>query len=311
MEKFLKNFVLLVIFLSFIFQTNASAETYKNGDILENEIEFTKKFKLPVSSGKWIVIDNYGTDLYGMFFKGVVVARLDNNKEILEIIQIEKARLAGRFVNVIDNLINTYTFNNEYDGCYERPEYYLLEFYRKGSTHNCFRIGHLDLNKELTNPDDPEMRGNASFINHWIRENSIKVPKIVFHSNHSFFSRLTGSNLYLVDYIANPKLFNSPIINFFTEESSEYHKHNIDNYPEHKKTIEKWISVSAKNHRLFEKLTKAKDRHKLDLDNYIFEIETNQSSTNLVEEIKKLNELYKSGAINKEEFKKAKEKLLN
>ena len=72
---------------------------------------------------------------------------------------------------------------NKTDGCYERPEYYLLEFYRKGSTHNCFRVGHLDLNKELTNPDDPETRGNASFINHWIKKNSIKVPKIVFHSN--------------------------------------------------------------------------------------------------------------------------------
>jgi len=75
--------------------------------------------------------------------------------------------------------------------------------------------------------------------------------------------------------------------------------------------MKKWISTSAKNHRLFEKLNKAKDRHRLDLDNYIFEIETNQSSINLVEEIKKLNELYKSGAINKEEFKKAKKKLLN
>ena len=311
MEKFLKNIVLIVLLLNFIFQTNVSAKSYKNGDILENEIEFTKKFKLPISSGKWEVVSNYGYDYYGMFFKGVWIAKLDNNNEVLEFILVEKAILAGKYVDVIDNAINTIIFKDKYDGCYERPEYYILNFYKKGSSHNCFRVRHLDINKELTDPDDPQQRGIYSFVNHWIKENSIKLPKIMFHSNHTYFSRLSGANWYIVNYVANPKIYNGPSINYFTEESSEYHKFNIDDYPDHKKTMEKWISTSAKNHKLFEKLSKAKDKHKLDLDNYIFEIETNQSSTNLVEEIKKLNELYKSGAINKEEFTKEKEKLLN
>ena len=41
---------------------------------------------------------------------------------------------------------------------------------------------------------------------------------------------------------------------------------------------------------------------------YSEEIENNED---LTESLKKLNELYKSGAITKEEFKKAKEKILN
>ena len=41
MKKFLKNFVLLVIFLSFIFQTNVSAKTYKNGELATNKFDIS------------------------------------------------------------------------------------------------------------------------------------------------------------------------------------------------------------------------------------------------------------------------------
>ena len=69
--------------------------------------------------------------------------------------------------------------------------------------------------------------------------------------------------------MANPKLFNSPKINYLTEESSEFHKANISRYPEHKLTMDKWISVSAERHREIEKLLKAKEHHLLNLDKYI------------------------------------------
>ena len=37
----------------------------------------------------------------------------------------------------------------------------------------------------------------------------------------------------------------------------------------------------------------------------------NNESSNIVEQLKKLNELYKSGVLTKEEFEKAKKKILN
>ena len=54
------------------------------------------------------------------------------------------------------------------------------------------------------------------------------------------------------------------------------------------------------------------------IENFIIENDQNTKSSlstetndSLVEEIKKLNELYKSGVLTKEEFEKAKKKLLN
>ena len=74
--------------------------------------------------------------------------------------------------------------------------------------------------------------------------------------------------------------------------------------------MEKWVSISAKRHLEFEKFTKAKKDHLLNLDSYINE-NISTDSSNLSEQLKKLNDLYKSGALTKEEFKKAKLKILN
>ena len=112
------------------------------------------------------------------------------------------------------------------------------------------------------------------------------------------------------------KIFNSPKLNYFTEESSEFHKANISRYPEHKITMDKWISFSAKRHRHIEKSLKAKNHHLLNLDKYILnndieDVKNEDDKNNMIESLEKLNELYKSGAITEEEFKKAKDKILN
>ena len=69
-----------------------------------------------------------------------------------------------------------------------------------------------------------------------------------------------------------------------------------------------------------EKYNKAKDSHKLDLSAYYTEsknskvitvIDTEKVNDNMITNLKKLNNLYKSGILTKEEFTKAKKKLLN
>ena len=97
---------------------------------------------------------------------------------------------------------------------------------------------------------------------------------------------------------------------------TEFNKANIDRFPEHKVTMEKWISISAKRHEYLEKLFNAKENHLLNLNKYILEKDIDNLSNqgekkNITEDLEKLNELYKSGAITKEEFKKAKDKILN
>ena len=303
--------VLLTFLMSLNSYSNVNAKLYRSGTIFENEIKFSNKFVLPVSKGKWEVINQYDFN-YFFQFKGNSIVRLENN-EVMEFIWIERANLTSYQNTYINNALNEIVFKDQYDGCYTRPEYYIVEVYSKGSTHNCLVIRHIDSNKELFTPDDPGAV-NAQ-LKKVITDRSIIIPPIMFDSWHTYFSRLIRGEWYVIQYMANPKLFNSPKLNYLTEESSEFHKANISRYPEHKLVMEKWISVSAKRHREIEKLLKAKEHHLLNLDKYILENDSNYSSSegkkNIIEDLEQLNELYKSGVITKEEFKKAKDKILN
>ena len=74
--------------------------------------------------------------------------------------------------------------------------------------------------------------------------------------------------------------------------------------------------ITAKRHKNFEEVVGAKKRHLLDFSQFIFDNtqqkkSKNKSGKNIVAELEKLNELYKSGALTKEEFKKAKKKILS
>ena len=290
---------------------HVKAKLYRSGTIFENQIEFSKKFTLPLTEGKWEVINQYEFN-YFFQFKGNSIVRLKNN-EVMEFIWIERANLSSYQDAYIDNAMNEIVFKDQYDGCYTRPEYYIVEVYSKGSTHNCLVIRHIDSNKELFSPDDPGAV-NAK-LKKSLRDRSIIIPPIMFDSYHSYFSRLIRGEWYVIQYMANPKLFNSPKINYLTEESSEFHKANISRYPEHKLTMDKWISVSAERHREIEKLLKAKEHHLLNLDKYIQKNDNDylnsEEKKNIIEDLQKLNDLYKSGVITKEEFEKAKDKILN
>jgi len=174
---------------------------------------------------------------------------------------------------------------------------------------------HEEVNK-LYNPDDPALRGANRLIKKWLKDNSIKLPKITLGSDHSYFSRLTGGTWFTVGYSANPKIFDAPKNKFYTEESSEYHKYNIEKFPEHKKTMQKWISISAERHKRFEENVNARNSNKLDLSNYYSgkikpKDNKNKLSSEVISQIKQLNDLYKAGVLTKEEFEKAKKKILN
>ena len=83
-------------------------------------------------------------------------------------------------------------------------------------------VGHWDVKKDLTNPEDPYGEAAAAAYKYWIKSNSIVYPNIVLESQHSYFSRRASSNWYVVLYAINPKALSGPISNFKTEETSEY-----------------------------------------------------------------------------------------
>ena len=298
--------IILMLFIS----AEVNAQRYKPNEVVENKFKLNKKFQLNLPDGKWIVVNSRGESYYGLSSKYYSLVRLENDS-IVEYIEIAEAYTAGVYEDLVNQAIYEAIFKNKYDGCYERPEYFIVKVYKKGSTHNCLVIDHSDVRKDFFTPDDPQ-NGNAEFKK-WVKDNKIKLPKVGLSSFHAYFSRSSAGKWYLLTYLIDPKILNGPKNNFISEETSEYHKNNITNYPDHQKTMQKWVSISAQRHIEFEKLIKVIERHKLDLGN-LSPLKSKQSenlSNDIIDQINKLNDLYKNGILSKDEFEKAKKKILN
>jgi frataxin-like iron-binding protein CyaY len=301
------NKLLGITVLFFLLSSNLNAAYFKTGDIINNEIKINKHFKISLSKGDWEVVRRETLNSWGLNQRIIGIVRVENN-EVMEMIEIYEGLLGAIKMTYIDQAIFEMTFKNKYDGCYDRPEYFLLKLYQKGKVHNCMVVRHWDLDRELFYPDDPNLTGVARMYKNWIQENNITLPKIVLASEHSYFSRHVGGNWFSVIYVANPKMLGAPKNNFLSEERSEYHKFNINKHPKHKKIMEKWISISSGRHYDFENSNRAKKSHKLDLSMYLSSESKNsqKKSDKIITQIKKLNELYKDGILTKEEFEKAK-----
>lgn len=292
------------------FSAEVNAKRYKVNDVIENQFVMNKKFQLNLPEGKWTVVQSRGNNYYGLASKIYLLVRLENNLAV-EYIEIAEMKTAGVFESLVNQAIYEALFKNKYDGCYERPEYFVVKVYKKGSTHNCLVIDHSDVHKDFFTPDDGE--ASDAGVKKWIRDNNIQLPRVGLSSFHAYFSRLAAGKWYLLSYGIDPKILNGPKNNFISEEASEYHKNNISNYPDHQKTMQKWVLISAQRHIEFENLIKVMERHKLDLSNLSpskSQLSKN-SSNEIIDQINKLNDLYKNGILTKDEFEKAKKKILN
>ena len=203
MKKF---FSIILFYIILNFANNLLAKQFNIGDQINNYFNFNKDISIELTSGNWTVVrsEDYIDEIKQRI---VGIARVENN-EVMEIIEVYEGLLAGYFIGYVDPILIELVFKGEHDGCYERPEYFLVEFYRKGSTFNCMVIRHMDVRKELKYPDHPEDQLSAASYNNWIKQTSVKYPKIMFESNHTYFSRLVGGNWYSVIRLANPKLLN-------------------------------------------------------------------------------------------------------
>ena len=303
--------ILGIIVLGLLFSSKIFAETFFIGMEIKNNFIYDKKIHINLTGDNWQVIRKNTSLSYGIRQKIVGIGRVENN-QIMEMIEVYEGDLAGIWINDIDPIIIEIVFKDKHDGCYERPEYYLLELYRKGSTYNCMVVSHMDVTKELNYPDSPHGKAASSAYNFWIKQKSLIYPKIMFSTYHGYFSRMAGGTWYEIRHHMNPKILDSPKSKFYSEETSEYHKMNISQYPKHEITMNKWISVSSKFHQNFENMVNTKNKHKLNLDQYYMETKKIKKISNeLTDQLNELNELYKAGVLTKEEFTKAKKKILN
>ena len=75
--------------------------------------------------------------------------------------------------------------------------------------------------------------------------------------------------------------------------------------------MNKFLSKSSLFHQDIETKLGVKNQKKLEISNYITEVLKNDINDNTISQLKKLNELFKAGVLNKEEFEKAKKKILD
>ena len=255
-----KSLILLsILFSLFIFEKTFS-KAFFIGDIISNKFEVSKKFTVKLPEGEWEVVAKYASSEYGLGLKGMILARVENNR-VVEFFTISEFLLAGIYQAALNEAVYEITFKDKYDGCYERPEYYKLALYKKGSAHNCLVIEHFEVKKDIYFPEDPE----ATFaqLKKWLRGTNYTLPPIMLGSSHSYFSRLTGGNLYRIGYAIDPLLLGAPESEFKTEETSEYHKYNINKHLEHKKIMDEFVKLSFQRHQEFENTLKARGYHRL------------------------------------------------
>jgi len=261
--KKLLNVLFLSMFLMISNNTEVNAKKYKVNDVVETKFTINKKFQINLPKGKWIIAQSSSRNYYGLTSKIYALVRLENNS-IVEYIEIAEMKTAGIYEDIVNQAIYEVLFKNKYDGCYERPEYSFLKVFKKGSTHNCFRVRHSDVYKEIYDPDDPETSNGQMKL--WIKKNNIQLPKVALSSFHAYFSRLSAGKWYLLAHTVDPRILDAPENKDINESTSEYHLNNIDNHPEYKKIMENWLSISAKRHIDFENSINVLKKHRLNLN---------------------------------------------
>ena len=307
----MKKFFLILT--TIIFYTNLLiAEEFTAGQILKDKFILSKENQVDLSPGKWIVVnDESWVGPIGILIRTVGIVKLIEN-EIAEVIELSVGDLTSGYQGHIDVALKEIVFKDKHDGCYSRPEYFLLELYKKGNSFNCMVINHADMNKMVYFPDDPELKTARRFYRRFIESEKLVLPPIMLQSYHTYFSRLVGHHWYTQIHLINPKFFNGPVSKFLNEETSEYHKLNIKKYPKFEIFMNEWVSRSSQTHISFEKNIKIRKKHKLNLSKHLLNVKKeNDSSNDFVDQLNQLIKLKSEGILTKEEFEKAKKRLLN
>ena len=311
--KSAKIFLILFCLILFSTQKLYAKTKFIKGNFYEGNIKW-KKLEIDLPDGKWEYIRQsswwYGG--FGYSCKNFVLAEGRLFKSLMTMCEM---RTGGKYLGWLAGWLNNYYRRGEYDSCILRPEYYYTKLYLRGTTSNCFRVRHLDFDKEMNNPDNPQDYGGLrATLRKWFEQNNVDQPTILLHATHEYFAPVVTDNGPGVYYSINPIAYGGPKEKYITEESSEYHRTNINDFPKFKIFFDEFVSLSANRHKEFEIQWNAKDHHKLDLDDVIILDEDNRLvnyESDIGKQIKSLKKLYDEGVIDKEEFERAKKKLLN
>ena len=292
----MKKYVIL-IFISLTLFSNADAKwKYKPGDIVEGQVVFGKKdtFKLPPGKFK-VAINSRERE-----FKDLLVYQID-----------EKSGLLRWSIHFFATGTTEWGWWNPPDFC-ERTNVYFIKKHRGNKNYACWMVNH-------SRSDIGANKGFWAKVREYEIANKIKGPDIYVYSQYEYSK---GSKMWGALYFYNPELDGVPKPKNIEWATNEFHKQRVMNYPKHEEFLKKFISISANFVDAFNQTHKIKDSSKssLSVKEYISNVSINvgsgtatenNSNESLVNQLKSLKDLLDSGAISKEEFDKAKKKLLN
>jgi len=324
MKRAIAIMVLGLLLISNIAEAAKSKKTrFKTGQVYEGTVIWEGSVSINLPAGKWKMLGKWDWRVNLILANGLTLALLDDNvlKGLVELTHLDSG---GKWTSDIGSWLQEVYMVNKTDGCYERSEYYLVKRYKRGAAFNCLVIRHFEVIKEIYSPDKDILKYqtfNQPFFRVWIKKNNTELPVTMLASEHAFYAPSVRNKVIIVSYLINPELYGASKTEFGTEETSEYHRANINRYPDKKEFMENWVKIATQRHKVFEKDVGAKEIHKLDLSEYVkgeiieetktFKSDKSSKDDDIVKKLKDLKELYDSGALTKQEYKKAKKKLLD
>lgn len=305
--------VFFTLLFFFILKTSLLADTFlSKNKTYSGEIKILGK-KIELLEGDWRLSNKYEWNIVGITGKGFGLIQTEGNK-IKAHISIWTINTRGKKSGLIGTFLYKERINNNNDGCTDKSEYYFTKLWHKGASANCLKIRHIDLNKEMYSPDyNVEAQGyiepyyEASFKN-FIKKNNLEIPKIFISQIHMFYSPTLAGKGMLIYIDRNPEFFGAGKTLIGDEASSEYHKNNLSKFPKKEKFVKEIIQGAFAYHSEIEEKFKFKKHQRLNFGS-VTKVKIKKESS-VADQLEKLNQLYQSGAITKEEYNSAKKIVL-
>ena len=241
-------------FIFLIITTTADSKTYKVKK--KFEIELFKSDNLLQS--KKVVTDGFG------LLKADVFAEKTENNEIGSIITVITARI-DKYGRQIKAFFEDYFYNQSSSllNSTEDKNFVIIE----DKKINVISVQELNLEKYLSTQDDfPEYKRAITNLK---KKYNIELPERVLRSDHIYL-RGNGDIVWISHMYNYKKKIND---NIFDNNISKFHPNSIDQHPDFKRFMDKWIKLSLSRHNEFQ--NKLNIKNKLELNYIGFDTVTN------------------------------------
>ena len=296
----MKKIVLGLVFLIFV-TTNSIADSYQPyvaGQIVEKNLSLGKgEYNIPLPPGKFTIAvthESLSTGSPTTLYELKLIKLRDKTIDEMVYVKISK-QVPTHWL--IDKDCN-------------RTNFYFIKFYAMGSAQSCWFVNHYVLTLSSDKIKSDSFQGK---LRDYLFSKQLIVPNNLVYSSHIYASARQNNVYFRVYYMTNPDLRGVPKSSKTSWSQSEYQKVSISSYPEKKAFMDSYVIKSASYQKNFENGINMLAEHRLDTSMAVKKqtLENAKSKSNTVNELSDLNKLYKSGVLSKEEFEKAKKKILS